>query len=77
MKTNWPFFKGISEDNIQLILTKGEMKKDDIIDTLMNEIKNLKTENLKVNEKVSEFEKGISLLEEKMKGKEKEIFNNK
>ena len=63
MKAIWSFIKGISEDNIQLILTKGEMKKDDIIDTLVNEIKNLKTENLKVNEKVSEIEKRISLLE--------------
>ena len=77
LKTIWSFIKGISEDNIQLILTEGEMKKDDIIDTLVNEIKNLKTENLKVNKKVTELEKRISLLEEKMKGKEKEIFNNK
>ena len=37
----------------------------------------MKTENLKVNKKVTELEKRISLLEEKMKGKEKEIFNNK
>ena len=76
LKTVWSFIKGTSEDNIQLILTKGEMKKDDIIDTLVKEIKFLKNENVKVNEKVSELEKRISLLENKIKGKEKEIFNN-
>ena len=76
LKTIWSFIKGISEDNIQLILTKEEVKKDDIIDNLLNEIKSLKTENLKVNEKVSELEKRISLLEDKMKGKEKEIIDN-
>ena len=76
LKTVWSFIKGTSEDNIQLILTKGEMKKDDIIDTLVKEIKFLKNENIKVNEKVSELEKRISILEDKMKGKEKEIFNN-
>jgi len=52
------------------------MKKDDIIITLVNEIKILKAENLKVNEKVSELEKRISLLEDKMKEKEKEIIDN-
>ena len=52
------------------------MKKDDIIDSLVKEIKFLKNENIKVNEKVSELEKRISLLEDKIKGKEKEIFNN-
>lgn len=78
LKTVWSFIKGTSEDNIQLILTKGEMKKDDIIDSLVKEIKFLKNENIKVNEKVSELEKRISLLEDKMKGKEKEkeIFND-
>ena len=76
LKTIWSFIKGISEDNIQLILTIGEMKKDDIIITLVNEIKILKAENLKVNEKVSELEKRISLLEDKMKEKEKEIIDN-
>ena len=77
LKTVWSFIKGTSEDNIQLILTKGEMKKDDIIDSLVKEIKFLKNENIKFNEKVSELEKRISLLEDKMKGKEKEkeIFN--
>ena len=80
IKTIWSFIKGISEDNIQLNLTKGEMKKDDIIVTLVNEINNLKNENLKVNEKVSELEKRISLLEDKKKEeeklKEKEIIDN-
>lgn len=76
LRTVWSFIKGISEDNIQLILTKGELKKDDIIASLVNEIKNLKTENIKVNEKVLELEKRISFLEDKMKGKEKEIFEN-
>ena len=76
LKTVWSFIKGTSEDNIQLILTKGEMKKDDIIDSLVKEIKFLKNENVKVNEKVSELEKRISLLEDKIKGKEKEIFND-
>ena len=76
LKTVWSFIKGTSEDNIQLILTKGEMKKDDIIDSLVKEIKFLKNENIKVNEKVSELEKRLSLLEDKIKGKEKEIFND-
>ena len=52
------------------------MKKNDIIDNLLNEIKSLKTENLKVNEKVSELEKRISLLEDIIRGKDRKIFEN-
>ncbi len=59
IKTSWNFIKGVSEDKIELIFTKTKMEKDDIINNLVNEIKNLKLENIKVNEKVSELEKRI------------------
>lgn len=65
LKTTWSFIKGLSEDAIILILSKKNMEKDDIISTLVNEIKILKAENIKVNEKLSNLEKRVALLENK------------
>ena len=67
LRTFWSFIKGVSEDKIELILTKTNMEKDNIIRTLVNEVKVLKADNIKVNEKILELEKRINLLENKKK----------
>ena len=67
IKTEWFFMKGISEDKIELILIKKDMEKDDIIYNLVKEIKNLKLDNLKINEKFIEMEKKYNLLENQIK----------
>ena len=79
LKTTWTFIKGVSEDKIELILTKTNIEKDEIIHILVNEVKYLKSENIKVNEKVSELEKRIILLEKKMnenQNNKTKIINN-
>ena len=48
LKTVWTFIKGVKEDKIELNLTKINIEKDDIIQTLISEVKILKSENIKV-----------------------------
>ena len=76
LKTIWTFIKGIKEDKIELILTKINLEKDDIIQTLISEVKILKSENIKVNEKINELERRIISLENERKEKEEEDQNS-
>ena len=70
LKTIWSYIKGLSEDKIELTLTKINTEKDDIINSLINEIKNLKIENTKINNKFLDIEKRLNLLENKIKKEE-------
>ncbi len=72
LKIVWSFIKGVKEDSIELLLTKKGMEKDKIIQTLVNEVQSLKVENKTINEKLSNLEKRIELLENKSKKDEDE-----
>ena len=72
IKTIWSYIKGLTEDKIELTLTKINVEKDDIINYLINEIKNLKIENNKINNKFLDMEKRLNLLENKIKEEEKQ-----
>lgn len=76
-KTVWTFIKGVKEDKIELNLTKINIEKDDIIQTLISEVKILKSENIKVNEIINELERRIISLENARKEKEGEDKNCK
>ena len=72
IKTIWSYIKGLTEDKIELTLTKINVEKDDIINYLINEIKNLKIENNKINNKFLDMEKRLNLLENKINEEEKQ-----
>jgi len=73
LKTIWVFIKGISEDKIQLTLSMVNIDKDEIIDSLINEVQHLKIENNQLNKRISLIEERLNTIE---KGKEEETENN-